>query len=56
MLHEGVERFPAEALRQFLRSNRTVAKLKFIKDSLQRQGNTSLSVIALRRHFVNCFT
>ena len=56
MLHEGIERFPSKALCQFLRSDRTVAKLKFIKDSLQSQSDAPLGVIAFSRHFVNSLT
>lgn len=55
VLHEGIKCFPTKTLRQFLRSDRPVAELKFVKNSLQRQGDASLGVIALCRHFVYRF-
>jgi hypothetical protein len=55
VLHEGIKCFPTKTFGQFLRSDRLIAELKFIKNSLQRQGNASLGVVALCGHFINRF-
>ena len=55
VLHERVERFPSEALRQLLGADGPIAELQFVKDALQGQRHTALRVVTLRRHLVDSF-
>ena len=55
VLHKRVKSFPAETFCQFFSSNRAVAKLQLVKDSLQRQGNAPLCIVTFSWHLVHGF-
>lgn len=55
MLHKWIQRFPTETFGQFLCTDRFVAKLEFMKDSLQGQSNRLGRIIGFCWHFVNSF-
>lgn len=53
MLHERIERLPAEALGQLLGADGLVAELQLMEDALQRQSHRLGGVVRLSRHLVN---
>ncbi len=54
MLSKRVDPLPAKGLGQLLCAHRLIAKLQFVEDVLQGQGNAFLAVFTLCGHLVHC--
>lgn len=55
MLHERVERLPAERARELFRAHRLLRELQIIEDALERVWYALERVIVLGRHLIDRF-